>query len=185
MRHPWFLLGGPAGRQPADRAAPRVGAQVGPELCALAGWYTMQAVRERPCLLGAGPPALREMDLIWVHCEQSKEGTRGYTMGSMARSLRVRARVTPHRGQGESLVPLYTRESVSLWVHWYTLSKHSRNEWAGPALRCWPSLRELDLSWAPIGGKGLPIVPFSVSLKVPPPLSPDFYQKELALPTKI
>jgi hypothetical protein len=35
-------------------------------------------------------------------------------MGSTARSPRVRARVTPHRGQGESLVPLYTRESVSL-----------------------------------------------------------------------
>jgi len=35
-------------------------------------------------------------------------------MGSTARSPRVRARVTPHRGPGESLVPLYTRESVSL-----------------------------------------------------------------------
>jgi hypothetical protein len=35
-------------------------------------------------------------------------------MGSTARSPRVRARVTPHKGQGESLVPLYTRESVSL-----------------------------------------------------------------------
>ena len=35
-------------------------------------------------------------------------------MGSTARSPRVRARVTPHRGQGESLVPLNTRESVSL-----------------------------------------------------------------------
>jgi len=35
-------------------------------------------------------------------------------MGSTARSPRVRTRVTPHRGQGESLVPLYTRESVSL-----------------------------------------------------------------------
>jgi hypothetical protein len=35
-------------------------------------------------------------------------------MGSTARSPRVCARVTPHRGQGESLVPLYTRESVSL-----------------------------------------------------------------------
>jgi hypothetical protein len=33
-------------------------------------------------------------------------------MGSTARSPRVRARVTPHRGQGESLVPLFTRESV-------------------------------------------------------------------------
>jgi len=38
-------------------------------------------------------------------------------MGSTARSPRVRARVTPHRGQGESLVPLYTRESVSLSLY--------------------------------------------------------------------
>jgi len=35
-------------------------------------------------------------------------------MGSTAWSKRVRARVTPHRGQVESLVPLYTRRSVSL-----------------------------------------------------------------------
>jgi hypothetical protein len=35
-------------------------------------------------------------------------------MGSTARSPRVCARVRPHRGQGDSLVPLYTRESVSL-----------------------------------------------------------------------
>ena len=40
-------------------------------------------------------------------------------MGSTARSPRVRARVTPHRGQGESLVPLYTRESVSLSLSVY------------------------------------------------------------------
>jgi len=35
-------------------------------------------------------------------------------MGSTVRSPRVRARVTPNKGQGVSLVPLYTRESVSL-----------------------------------------------------------------------
>ena len=45
-------------------------------------------------------------------------------MGSTARSPRVRARVTPHRGQGESLVPLYTRESVSLSL---SLSESTRH----------------------------------------------------------
>jgi len=45
-------------------------------------------------------------------------------MGSTARYPRVRARVTPHRGQGESLVPLYTRESVSLSLRWLGESKH-------------------------------------------------------------
>ena len=38
--------------------------------------------------------------------------------------LPVSARVTPHRGQGESLVPLYTRESVSLSLRWLGESKH-------------------------------------------------------------
>ena len=46
--------------------------------------------------------------------QRSKEGRRGYTIGNTARSPRVLARVTPHRDQGESLVPLYTRESVSV-----------------------------------------------------------------------
>jgi hypothetical protein len=36
-------------------------------------------------------------------------------MGSTARFAGVHARVTPHRGLGESLVPLYTRESGSLY----------------------------------------------------------------------
>ena len=39
-------------------------------------------------------------------------------MGSTAGYPRVRARVTPHRGQCESLMPLYTRESVRLSLLW-------------------------------------------------------------------
>jgi len=52
-------------------------------------------------------------------------------MGSTARSPRVRARVTPHRGQGESLVPLYTREVDSLQHETSTL--HTRRVLLG-----WP-----------------------------------------------